>query len=40
MAEAGIVAYGITVVMAIALTVTCFVLRGKGHPSETNYGPP
>ena len=33
-------AYGITVLLAIALTVTCFVLRGKGHPSETNYGPP
>ena len=40
MAEAGIAAYGATVGIAIALAVVCFVLRGKGHPSEINYGPP
>ena len=40
MAEAGMVSYGVTIGMAIALSVVCFVLRGKGHPGETNYGPP
>ena len=32
MAEAGIAAYGAVIGVAIALTVVCFSLRGKGHP--------
>jgi len=32
MAEAGMVAYGATIGVAIALAVVCFALRGKGHP--------
>ena len=31
MAEAGIIAYGTTIGMAIVLAAICFILRGKGH---------
>ncbi len=32
MAEAGIVAYGAAVGVAIVLAIVLFSLRGKGHP--------
>ncbi len=32
MAEAGIVAYGAAIGVAITLAIVCFSLRGKGHP--------
>ena len=32
MAEAGMAAYGAAIGITIALAVTCFALRGKGHP--------
>ena len=32
MAEAGMAAYGTAIGIAIAVAVTCFALRGKGHP--------
>ena len=34
MAEAGIIAYGVGIGMAIALAAICLVLRGKGHSDE------
>ena len=34
MAEAGIIAYGVGIGMAIVLAAICFVLRGKGHSDE------
>jgi len=32
MAEAGIIAYGAAIGVAITLAVVLFALRGKGHP--------
>jgi hypothetical protein len=32
MAEAGIVAYGTAIGVAITLAIILFVVRGKGHP--------
>ena len=32
MAEAGMVAYGAAIGVAITLAIVCFALRGKGHP--------
>jgi len=34
MAEAGIIAYGAAIGVAITLAVVLFTLRGKGHPEE------
>ncbi|WP_179361848.1 hypothetical protein [Nitrosopumilus oxyclinae] len=36
MAEASIAAYGVTVGVAIAFALVCFVLRGKGHSDGTH----
>ena len=39
MAEASIAAFGVAIGMAIALAVTCFVIRGKGHHDEIPFTP-
>ena len=40
MAESSIIAFGVAIGMAIALAVTCFVIRGKGHHDEIPFTPP
>ena len=40
MAEASIAAFGVAMGVAIALAVTCFVIRGKGHHDKIPFVPP
>ncbi len=40
MTEASIIAFGVVIGMAIALAVTCFIIRGKGHHDEIPFTPP
>ena len=40
MAEASIAAFGFAIGVSVALAVTCFVIRGKGHHDEIPFVPP